>query len=113
MEQWASVSPPSTFGNRSSQPDSRLPGCRTQGAPVADLFNQKVEGTAWKSKTSFGGDPERTCPVLVRQSTWPATAIFPFNTEAPGTFRCRQQGGCVFVQRLLEELEIRGHLGTI
>jgi len=25
----------------------------TQGAPVADLFNQKVEGTAWKSKTSW------------------------------------------------------------
>ena len=25
----------------------------TQGAPVADLFNQKVEGTAWKSKPSW------------------------------------------------------------
>jgi len=24
----------------------------TQGAPVADLFNQKVEGTAWKTKPS-------------------------------------------------------------
>jgi pimeloyl-ACP methyl ester carboxylesterase len=25
----------------------------TQGVPVADLFNQKVEGTAWKSKPSW------------------------------------------------------------
>jgi pimeloyl-ACP methyl ester carboxylesterase len=25
----------------------------TQGAPVADLFNQKVEGTGWKSKPSW------------------------------------------------------------
>ena len=25
----------------------------TQGAPVADLFNQKVEGTAWKAKPSW------------------------------------------------------------
>ena len=25
----------------------------TQGAPVADLFNQKVEGTAWKTKPSW------------------------------------------------------------
>ena len=25
----------------------------TQGAPVADLFNQKVEGTAWRSKPSW------------------------------------------------------------
>ena len=25
----------------------------TQGAPVADLFNQKAEGTAWKSKPSW------------------------------------------------------------
>jgi hypothetical protein len=25
----------------------------TQGAPVADLLNQKVEGTAWKSKPSW------------------------------------------------------------
>src|SRR6476620_9731168 len=25
----------------------------TQGAPVADLFNQKVEGAAWKSKPSW------------------------------------------------------------
>jgi pimeloyl-ACP methyl ester carboxylesterase len=25
----------------------------TQGAPVADLFNQKVDGTAWKSKPSW------------------------------------------------------------
>jgi hypothetical protein len=25
----------------------------TQGAPVADLFNQKVEGTAWESKPSW------------------------------------------------------------
>ena len=25
----------------------------TQGAPTADLFNQKVEGTAWKSKPSW------------------------------------------------------------
>jgi pimeloyl-ACP methyl ester carboxylesterase len=25
----------------------------SQGAPVADLFNQKVEGTAWKSKPSW------------------------------------------------------------
>lgn len=25
----------------------------TQGAPVADLFHQKVEGTAWKSKPSW------------------------------------------------------------
>jgi pimeloyl-ACP methyl ester carboxylesterase len=25
----------------------------TQGAPVADLFNQKVEGTAWKNKPSW------------------------------------------------------------
>ena len=27
--------------------------CATQGAPVADLFNQKVEGAAWKSKPSW------------------------------------------------------------
>ena len=38
---------------------SRLPEAEqkliyaTQGAPVADLFNQKVEGTAWKSKPSW------------------------------------------------------------
>jgi len=25
----------------------------TQGVPVADLFNQKVEGTAWKTKPSW------------------------------------------------------------
>jgi hypothetical protein len=25
----------------------------TQGTPVADLFNQKVEGTAWRSKPSW------------------------------------------------------------
>ena len=25
----------------------------TQAAPVADLFNQKVEGTAWNAKTSW------------------------------------------------------------
>jgi len=25
----------------------------TQGVPVADLFQQKVEGTAWKSKPSW------------------------------------------------------------
>jgi pimeloyl-ACP methyl ester carboxylesterase len=25
----------------------------TQGVPVADLFNQKVEGAAWKSKPSW------------------------------------------------------------
>jgi pimeloyl-ACP methyl ester carboxylesterase len=25
----------------------------TQGVPVADLFNQKVEGTAWRSKPSW------------------------------------------------------------
>src|SRR5262249_21834770 len=25
----------------------------TQGAPVADLFNQKVQGTAWRSKPSW------------------------------------------------------------
>jgi pimeloyl-ACP methyl ester carboxylesterase len=25
----------------------------TQGAPTADLFNQKVEGTAWKTKLSW------------------------------------------------------------
>ena len=25
----------------------------TQGAPVADLFNQKVEGTAWKSRPTW------------------------------------------------------------
>jgi pimeloyl-ACP methyl ester carboxylesterase len=25
----------------------------TQGAPVADLFNQKVDGTAWKAKPSW------------------------------------------------------------
>ena len=31
----------------------------TQGAPVADLFNQKVEGTAWKTKPS--------CYVLATQ----------------------------------------------
>ena len=31
----------------------------TQGAPVADLFNQKVEGTAWKRKPS--------CYVLATQ----------------------------------------------
>jgi len=38
---------------------SRLPEAEqkliyaTQGAPVADLFNQKVEGAAWKSKPSW------------------------------------------------------------
>jgi pimeloyl-ACP methyl ester carboxylesterase len=25
----------------------------TQAAPIADLFNQKVEGTSWKSKPSW------------------------------------------------------------
>jgi hypothetical protein len=35
-----------------SEADQRLV-YSTQGAPVADLFNQKVEGTAWKSKPSW------------------------------------------------------------
>ena len=27
--------------------------CATQGVPVADLFNQKVDGTAWRTKPSW------------------------------------------------------------
>jgi pimeloyl-ACP methyl ester carboxylesterase len=41
----------------------------TQGAPVADLFNQKVEGTAWKAKPSWYivGTQDRTVnPELQR-----------------------------------------------
>ena len=41
----------------------------TQGAPVADLFNQKVEGTAWKTKPSWYivGTKDRTVhPELQR-----------------------------------------------
>src|SRR5215469_5536191 len=36
----------------------------TQGAPVADLFNQKVEGTAWKTKPSsyIVATKDRTVP---------------------------------------------------
>ena len=41
----------------------------TQGAPVADLFNQKVEGTAWKSKPSWyvlSSDDKTVHPDLQR-----------------------------------------------
>ena len=41
----------------------------TQGAPVADLFNQKVEGTAWKSKPSWyvlANDDQTVHPDLQR-----------------------------------------------
>ena len=41
----------------------------TQGAPVADLFNQKVEGTAWKSKPSWyvlSSDDQTVHPDLQR-----------------------------------------------
>jgi pimeloyl-ACP methyl ester carboxylesterase len=41
----------------------------TQGAPVADLFNQKVEGTAWKSKPNwyvFANQDETVHPDLQR-----------------------------------------------
>src|ERR1700740_3599224 len=41
----------------------------TQGAPVADLFNQKIEGAAWKSKPSWYivGTQDRTVhPELQR-----------------------------------------------
>ena len=41
----------------------------TQGVPVADLFNQKVEGTAWKTKPSWYivGTQDRTVsPELQR-----------------------------------------------
>jgi pimeloyl-ACP methyl ester carboxylesterase len=36
----------------------------TQGAPVADLFNQKVEGTAWKTKPTWyiATTKDRTVP---------------------------------------------------
>jgi pimeloyl-ACP methyl ester carboxylesterase len=36
----------------------------TQGAPVADLFNQKVEGTAWKTKPTWyiAATKDRTVP---------------------------------------------------
>src|SRR5712672_4640957 len=41
----------------------------TQGVPVADLFNQKVEGTAWKSKPSWyvlSSDDQTVHPDLER-----------------------------------------------
>jgi pimeloyl-ACP methyl ester carboxylesterase len=41
----------------------------TQGVPVADLFNQKVEGTAWKTKPSWyivGTQDQTVNPELQR-----------------------------------------------
>jgi len=41
-----------SFAGDLSEEEQRLIWA-TQGAPVADLFQQKVEGTAWKSKPSW------------------------------------------------------------
>ena len=57
----------------------------TQGAPVADLFNQKVEGTAWKSKPSWylvaSGD-KMIPPPAQRQMSQRAGSVV---SEVPGS----------------------------
>ena len=42
----------SAFAGDLSEDEQKLVWA-AQGAPVADLFNQKVEGTAWRSKPSW------------------------------------------------------------
>ena len=49
---WLKQSGVTHFCGDLSEADQRLVYA-TQGVPVADLFNQKVEGTAWKSKPSW------------------------------------------------------------
>ena len=47
-----SHSPVKYFAGDLSEAEQRLVYA-TQGAPVADLFNQKVDGIAWRSKPSW------------------------------------------------------------
>jgi pimeloyl-ACP methyl ester carboxylesterase len=49
---WLKPSGVTHFCGDLSEADQRLIYA-AQGAPVADLFNQKVEGTAWKSKPNW------------------------------------------------------------
>ena len=49
---WLKQSGVTHFCGDLSEADQRLVYA-TQGVPVADLFNQKVEGTAWKSKPTW------------------------------------------------------------
>jgi pimeloyl-ACP methyl ester carboxylesterase len=49
---WLKPSGVTHFCGDLSEADQRLVYA-TQGVPVADLFNQKVEGTAWKSKPTW------------------------------------------------------------
>jgi pimeloyl-ACP methyl ester carboxylesterase len=49
---WLKSDGVSSFAGDLSEQDQKLVWA-TQGAPVADLFNQKVEGTAWRSKPSW------------------------------------------------------------
>jgi pimeloyl-ACP methyl ester carboxylesterase len=48
----ASYSGIGCFAGDLPEPEQKLVYA-TQGAPVADLFNQKVEGTAWKTKPNW------------------------------------------------------------
>jgi hypothetical protein len=49
---WLKPSGTSHFCGDLSEAEQKLVYA-TQGVPVADLFNQKVEGAAWKSKPSW------------------------------------------------------------
>jgi pimeloyl-ACP methyl ester carboxylesterase len=57
------------FAGDLSEPEQKLVWA-TQGAPVADLFTQKVDGVAWRSKPSWYivAKQDRTVPPELQRS---------------------------------------------
>ena len=61
----------------------------TQGVPAADLFNQKLEGTAWKSKPSWYIVATKDRTVHPSWSAlWRSGWAPPFTSSTAATYRC-------------------------
>jgi hypothetical protein len=90
----------------------------TQEAPVADLFNQKVEGTAWKSKPSWyvlatqdqtvHPDLQHFVSKRMKAATTEVTASHvPHVIEASCGTRCHPQGRERSLSALMSVCNIR------